>query len=189
MTPAGFLIALAVLLLLRLGAQWWARGPAAVGGLRGRPSVVLWFVVYCVLLAGAVLAIHRSGEVKMTGAAMLLLSLALRFAGLHALRGHYHEAIAVQEHHGVVRSGVYRFLRHPLHLALLGESGALALLWGGLWALPLVLLMLVVLLHRNLQEEAVLVESLGAPYRDYCRGGAWDLIDLLPTGRSGREAA
>lgn len=146
--------------------------------------MVLWFLTYLALLAGALFEIHRSGEADRVGVVLLVSSLALRFAGLHALRGHYHEAIALQSGHRVVRSGVYRFLRHPLHLALLAEAGALALLSGRLWTLPCWLVMLVVLLHRNHQEEAVLCESLGPPYRDYLAGGAWDLIDLLPFRRA-----
>lgn len=189
MTPALFYIVAASLLLLRLAAQWWARGPAPAAPARGRASVVLWFVTYVALLAGAVAEVHRSGSAAWSGVALFSASLALRFAGLHALQGHYREAIAVHEEQGVVRSGVYRFLRHPLHLALLGESCALAVLWGRWFGLPLVIVMLLVLLQRNGEEEAVLRDGLGAPYRDYCESGAWDLIDLLPGRRARGESA
>ena len=175
-----FAAAAAVLLALRLGAQWWARGSRPAGPVRGRLSVIAWFWLYCALLGAALLRVHQTGEVAWAGVAVIGLALLLRLAGLVALRGRYHEAIALQDDHSVVRHGVYRALRHPLHLSLLLEMAGLALLTGALWSVACVAVTLAVLLDRNRSEERVLLAELGEDYADYLRGPAWDLVDLLP---------
>ncbi|MGE0707977.1 MAG: isoprenylcysteine carboxylmethyltransferase family protein [Planctomycetota bacterium] len=183
--------ALALPLAALLGARLWAQhrlkqqAPLQAPA-RGWPSVVSWFLIFVALIGAALLAAAR-GELTPAryalGFALVLPSLALRAAALRAIGGWYHEGIAVRVGQQVVREGVYRRLRHPLHLALLVEMAGLAT-WAGS-ALPWagVLLALGIALARNHGEERAMLRALGAPYRAYLAGPAWDLVDLLPGRR------
>lgn len=68
----------------------------------------------------------------------------------------------------VVTSGVYRFTRNPLYLALLHVYGAVALLFGSLWPFLLLAVLLPVLVKGIVErEERYLERKFGEPYRAY----------------------
>jgi len=86
--------------------------------------------------------------------------------------------IAIKVNHKLVRSGPYRLVRHPIYTALLGMYAGSAVVFGELHAL-LGLAMAAFAYGRKLRlEEANLMESFGADYRDY-RGATWALLPGL----------
>jgi protein-S-isoprenylcysteine O-methyltransferase Ste14 len=86
--------------------------------------------------------------------------------------------IAIKVDHKLVRSGPYRVVRHPIYTALLGMYAGSAVVFGELHAL-LGLAMAVFAYGRKVRlEEANLMESFGADYRDY-RGATWALLPGL----------
>jgi protein-S-isoprenylcysteine O-methyltransferase Ste14 len=86
--------------------------------------------------------------------------------------------IAVKVDHRLVRSGPYRVVRHPIYTALLGMYTGSAVVSGELHAL-IGLAMAVFAYGRKVRrEEANLLESYGAEYRDY-RGATWALLPRI----------
>ncbi len=109
-------------------------------------------------------------EVTIAGIIVILLGSALRWWAILTLGRYFTFEVAVRSTQKVVRSGPYRFVRHPSYTAilimLLGVGLALAN-----WASLIVMLAggLIGLLYRVRIEEHALIEALGQPYRDYMR--------------------
>ena len=77
-------------------------------------------------------------------------------------------AIAVKLDQQLIRSGPYRFVRHPIYSALLGAYASIAVISGELHAL-LGLLLVCVAYWRKIQlEEQVLNTLFGPVYKEYC---------------------
>src|SRR5205814_7527021 len=83
------------------------------------------------------------------------------------LGGNWSAAVAVKADHELIRTGPYRYARHPIYTGILVALAGTALArgeWRGLVALAFAFLGL----WRKLSlEEALLTEVFGAQYADY----------------------
>jgi protein-S-isoprenylcysteine O-methyltransferase len=126
------------------------------------------------LVAGPLLALSPRGRFPVrlgwTGVAIMTGGLALRVAAARVLGSHYTRTLRTDSDQPVVRSGPYRYVRHP------GYAGVLAMWFGyglALTSLPATLAAsipnVVAYLRRVDAEETMLVDSLGDAYLDYQR--------------------
>ncbi len=102
------------------------------------------------------------------------IGLALTFAGLaftvwarFRLGTNWSGSVQVKTEHALVKTGPYRWVRHPIYTGLLAAflGTAIALdQWRGLVAFVIVLLGLLYKLHL---EERWMIETFGDAYRDY----------------------
>jgi len=152
------------------------RAKRASATVKDRGSLVLLWSSIAVGIWAANLI--RSRGVGSTGAppvfflsvalAFLLSGLALRWTAILALGRFFTSTVAVQPGQRIVRTGVYRYVRHPAYSGLL-----LAFLGVGVafnnWLSLLVILVPVTtaLLYRIRVEENLLAEMLGREYIDY----------------------
>lgn len=119
------------------------------------------------------------------GLGVFALGTGIRMAALLALGRRYFGGIGVwaEDVHIVVDTGIYRALRHPLHLGTTVQIMGLACFvygltaWGAVGAAGMVGISWAILLYRNRVEDLYLLKQLAgyAPY--YHR--AWDVIDLV----------
>ena len=128
--------------------------------------------ILCVLLA-PVLNYFNIGSVvppAVTGAGLAVAAggLALRLWAPRVLGQYYTRTLRVAEQQTVVDKGPYRLVRHP------GYAGDIALWIGAALAtgnlivtLVIAVLMFAAYSYRIQAEEAMLVATLGQPYRDY----------------------
>ena len=102
------------------------------------------------------------------GYVILVLGVAFRFWAIATLGRLFTAQVAIQESHRVVRSGPYRFVRHPSYtgglVALIGLGIALD---DWLSILVLALLPLAGIVVRIRHEEQVLTAQFGDEYRSY----------------------
>lgn len=91
-----------------------------------------------------------------------------RLWAIHRLGRYFRGVVHVQEGHQVIRSGPYRYLRHPSYAGALLAVVGIGLVWAnvGSWV-AFVACALVGVLYRIKVEERVLTEGLGAEYTDY----------------------
>jgi protein-S-isoprenylcysteine O-methyltransferase len=160
--------------ILGLGTR--AKGASATIRDRGSQAL-LWIVCFLGIAAGCFI---RFGGGEPTGIppilvlsaaeAFLLSGLVLRWVAILTLGRSFTTNVAIQPGQRIVRTGVYRYVRHPAY------SGLLLIVFGvGLsldnWLSLLVILvpMLAALLYRIRIEENALVEMSGSEYSDYCR--------------------
>lgn len=99
------------------------------------------------------------------GLALVILAVAL-ITFLRHRRGIYPNQPAT----GIVRSGLYRFSRNPMYVALAILYVGIVLLTNLLWPLLLLPLVLLVLQKTVIaREERYLKEAFGKSYEQYCR--------------------
>lgn len=97
-------------------------------------------------------------------------SFAIRRRAIAALGRFWSLHVEIRENHEFVRSGPFRFVRHPAYFSMVLELLALALICNALFTLVLIPLLFVpVLIMRIRLEEAALVEKFGPAYQEYQR--------------------
>jgi protein-S-isoprenylcysteine O-methyltransferase Ste14 len=95
-------------------------------------------------------------------------SFAIRRRAIAALGRFWSLHVEIREEHEFVKSGPFRFVRHPAYFSMVLELVALALICGAAWSLLAVpLLFLPVLYMRVRLEESALVGKFGDAYRQY----------------------
>ena len=106
------------------------------------------------------------------GVAMLVLGLFLAVWARKTLGDNWSGRVSVKSGHELVRSGPYRWIRHPIYtgvlLGLLGTAFASGKLSGYLGAL----LALGALVHKLRIEERWMLTHFGDSYRDYRRASS-----------------
>ena len=106
------------------------------------------------------------------GIAMLLAGLALALWSRRCLGRNWSDIIAVNRDQQLIRSGPYRWVRHPIYSGLLAMYGGTSLVRGE-W-IPLTGFVLAALAYfRKIRlEEAALSNAFGAEYETYRRSRA-----------------
>ena len=152
-----------------------------------RQSVVL--VVIALLLFGTLFflpfADRRSIGVMMAGQVVRWLGLTLYGLGLAlmswsraALGRMYSGEITIQQSHQLITTGLYRHVRHPLYLGMLCSALGLAFLFRSWIGLAVMIPILVGLLLRIKDEEALMHKEFGQAWEAYCTQ-SWRLIPYL----------
>jgi protein-S-isoprenylcysteine O-methyltransferase Ste14 len=116
--------------------------------------------------------------VYMVGAALVAAGLFFTVSARIALGGNWSATVTLKQDHEIVRSGPYRWIRHPIYtgllLAFLGSAIALGE-WRGLLAL---FIAAAALWRKSRIEERWLEDLFGAAHADY-RRSTWALIPFL----------
>ena len=137
-------------------------------------SMTLFFIVTFALGqrgVGAVpLPVGTSLACQLLGVALVLMGTGANLAGRRALGRFWSDRIEVQVGHRVVSDGPYRWMRHPLYGSLIVFGIGMALLMHNAMVLTAVVAVFApAMVHRARREERLLLETLGAAYRDYQR--------------------
>ena len=152
--------------------------PAVILQLRHIPSgksldhagTVVMYVTFLLTWTIAFMDLCRSDAVtgsRTIGLAIFCSGAGIRTAAFWALGRMYSGSVNIQTGHILVRTGIYRVARHPLHLGLIVEIAGLALMapaWTGAFCLVLACVFIV---RRNQIEDAVLQRQFGPTARQY----------------------
>jgi protein-S-isoprenylcysteine O-methyltransferase Ste14 len=76
--------------------------------------------------------------------------------------------VSVKEHHELIRTGPYQWVRHPIYTGLLLAIAGTALVVGECRGLIATALMVVSFWRKLQLEEALMRETFGDEYRRYC---------------------
>jgi len=102
------------------------------------------------------------------GAVLLLVCMAVRRWSVHALGPFFTHLLSIREGHTVIKSGPYRYLRHPSYAAgLLAPLGFGIAFGNWISILACILIPVSAYVVRITIEERMLVENLGKPYLEY----------------------
>ncbi len=104
------------------------------------------------------------------GVAVAATGFGLRYWSMRSLGRFYTNPVTIHKDHELVRSGPYRWIRHPVYTGGLLVLVAFPLVLGSLLGLALTLLIcLTVYLERIGIEEAALTARFGDAYTEYAR--------------------
>jgi protein-S-isoprenylcysteine O-methyltransferase Ste14 len=139
--------------------------------------VLLWCVIVAGLAAGAAVqavSTTRMGisEPWLPGISLSLLvgGLVIRWAAILTLGSLFNTSVAIHRDHRLVRTGLFRLVRHPSYSGLLLVLVGLGLSFGNWLSLAVILVpFLAALLYRIRVEESSLVEVFGQDYIEYCK--------------------
>jgi protein-S-isoprenylcysteine O-methyltransferase Ste14 len=165
-----------------LGASFTAKRNASSEGAWGRAMTVLPIAAAMLLMfhdrrwAWLGGQYHRNEVVAWVGVAETTAGMTFAaWARLHLGR-YWSGVVALKEGHKVIRSGPYRFVRHPIYAGLLLAALGTTITAGTWDAAAGFTLWLVVWLFKIRKEERVLIGALGEEYRTFMR----DVPALLP---------
>jgi protein-S-isoprenylcysteine O-methyltransferase Ste14 len=119
-----------------------------------------------------------SQAVRWPGLVLAGLGFALIFWSGVALGKMYSAEVTIQKNHQLVTTGLYQYIRHPRYLGVIFVAIGLSLLFRSWIGLIVSIPLLVVLLSRIKDEEAVLYEEFGLEWDAY-RKQSWRLIPYL----------
>ena len=143
---------------------------------RGTAAQIVWSV-YLTQFAGVLEAIYlrypdsvRWNAVTTAALALMLVGLSLRIWAVVTLGRFFTWFITVYDDHQVIRSGPFRFIRHPAYGgALLLFVGTLLFLHAWIGAALSLVFQLFAYVRRIRYEEKMMIERIGAPYVRYTR--------------------
>lgn len=145
------------------------------GQIRENLTLRLFFLVGTLVSTGAVveLLVKNRGmnwSLFAAGWACAMVSFWLRRKAIAALGRFWSLHVEIREGHEFVRSGPFRFMRHPTYCSMVFELLAFALVCNAVYPLFVIVALFIPVLFLRLRiEEAALVEKFGEAYREYQR--------------------
>ena len=101
------------------------------------------------------------------GVGPLVVGTVMAMWGLRTLGRHFALSVSPQEGNILVRSGPYRWMRHPLYTAGLVETVGVSLVMASWFVGLMAVLLWVGIVYRTPMEEEKLIERYGGAYREY----------------------
>lgn len=160
------------------------------GSTQMRWSFYVLFALSCVIFGGTVVEfflVERARHLWLSvlGVCLFVTANLLRVSAIRTLGKYWSLHVEVRERHHFIRSGPYRYVRHPAYLAFVVEHVAVPLVGNAWWSLGIaVLLYAPMVLLRMREEERALVAKFGDAYCAYQRevGALWPKCRLLRRG-------
>jgi protein-S-isoprenylcysteine O-methyltransferase Ste14 len=115
-------------------------------------------------------ALNFPAGLRWSGIGLMVLALT-SWGWIHHLLGtNFSPTLVVREHHQLITHGLYRWIRHPMYSAFfLFELGICLLTANWFIGLTGTLLILLIVVLRVPEEEAMMIETFGDQYREYMK--------------------
>lgn len=113
--------------------------------------------------------VFRFNMLSVLGLILFVVGVGIRLAGKRALGKYYSYGLRVLPDHKLVTGGVYRYVRHPISLAVLIYGPGIPLIFSSLYGFLITLALIPLVLYRIEIEERMLIQKFGDEYRDYIR--------------------
>lgn len=138
---------------------------------------LLWFVIGIGIAAGTAsqsvsAASIRIPEPWLLGISLLLIvgGFVIRWTAILTLGRFFSTSVAIHDDHRLIRTGLFRLVRHPSYSGLLLLFLGMGLSFGNWLSFAVIVVpFLAALLYRIRVEESSLVGVLGQDYVDYCK--------------------
>ena len=143
-----------------------------------RKSALLWDVANAVEPVGMVLGFAGVGRMRgesvfvvgWAGLALLVAGVAIRWSAIYALGKFFTGTVLIREDHRLLRTGLYRHVRHPAYTGALVAHLGLGLSFSNWFSLGFgVVPYALAAAYRIRVEERALREAFGEEYADYAR--------------------
>lgn len=143
---------------------WWYAVVRAISSL----ALITFLVLYAIYPPWmTVLSVPLPVWLRWAGVALATVSFVLYIWSQATLGRAWSPHLQTRQKHGLVTSGPYARIRHPIYLAMLGFLIGIALLVANWFFIALLAISIVVLILRIPKEEQMMVEEFGEEYRAY----------------------
>jgi protein-S-isoprenylcysteine O-methyltransferase Ste14 len=185
MTEAGpgkiaFVVFMALAVAWRVWETFRKQGTER-GSVQMAWSFYALFALSCVIFGGTVaefFLVERALQPGLSalGVCLFVAANLLRVSAIRALGKYWSLHVEVRERHPFIRSGPYRYVRHPAYLSFVVEHVAVPLVANAWWSLGVAVLVYVPMVVLRMRvEERALVAKFGQAYCAYQRevGALW----------------
>ncbi len=116
--------------------------------------------------------------IRWIGIALFVAGGAIRLCALHELGRQYSALLTVQSDHQLIRTGIYRRIRHPFYLGALLNLPGMLLAFRSPVSVIIFAISVVFIVNRIGREEQLLTEEFPEAYHAY-RRTSWRLLPRL----------
>jgi protein-S-isoprenylcysteine O-methyltransferase Ste14 len=113
--------------------------------------------------------VFRFSVLSITGLVLFVVGVSIRLVGKRTLGKYYSYGLRVLPDHKLVTGGIYRYVRHPISLAVLVYDPGISLIFSSLYGFLITLALVPLILYRITVEERMLIQKFGDEYRNYMR--------------------
>lgn len=143
-----------------------------------RHSAKLWDAANAIEVVGVVIGFTTIGRIQTganliasAGIVLLVAGVIIRWTAIYTLGKYFTGTVLIKEDHRLIRTGLYKYLRHPAYTGALMAHLGLGLSFANWVSLALsVAPFVVAALYRMNIEERALTEEFGEAYVHYSRG-------------------
>lgn len=145
---------------------------------------IIWTTIIVSVSIGIWLSTKNIGSINvypfkihLFGIILIICGLILRWASIFSLRKFFTVQVTIKQDHELIKSGLYKYVRHPAYLgSLLSFLGLGFALVNWISLLIIFLPVLFAFINRISVEEKVLINNFGEQYQDYIK----DTKKLVP---------
>jgi protein-S-isoprenylcysteine O-methyltransferase Ste14 len=131
-------------------------------------SLIAFLVLYAVDQPWlGILSLPFPYWLRWTGAVLGVLSLAIYTWARVTLGKEWSSSMQVREKHDLVTTGPYRWIRHPIYLAMMGFLIGITLVTANWFLIAFLIVSIVDLALRIPKEEQMMMEEFGNEYKAY----------------------
>jgi protein-S-isoprenylcysteine O-methyltransferase Ste14 len=113
--------------------------------------------------------VFRFSVLSVTGLVLFVVGVGIRLVGKRTLGKYYSYGLRLLPDHKLVTGGIYRYVRHPISLAVLVYDPGIPLIFSSLYGFLITLALVPLILYRITIEERMLIQKFGDEYRNYMR--------------------
>ena len=103
------------------------------------------------------------------GLGMIMLGGVIRLIAIATLKRNFSGALRIREGHTLVKTGIYKWVRHPAYLGAIMLFLGIPVMLSSLLGFMVMFLLAPYLIHRTKLEEKMLIERFGAEYEEYMK--------------------
>lgn len=107
--------------------------------------------------------------VNVFGLVLFLVGVSIRLVAKRTLGKYYSYGLRTLRGHKIVKHGIYKYVRHPISLAVIIYGIAIPIFFESLYGFLLILGLVPCIIYRIRIEERMLVEEFGDEYREYMK--------------------
>jgi len=144
---------------------------------RDRASLKILMAATLAVPAGIIIGFTKVGHIQtegvflgIVGITLMITGIVIRWAAIYTLGNYFTRTVTILESHRIVRSGLYKHLRHPSYAGyLLGNLG-LGMAFSNWLSIVIIFVpILAASLYRICVEEDALLENFGDEYFEYAK--------------------
>lgn len=112
---------------------------------------------------------YHFGVINVVGFIFGFICIIIRETAKKTLGKYFSYGLKTFEDHNLVKSGIYKYVRHPGYLGMFFGYFSIVMVFNSFYGFSTMLFLIPLILYRIRIEEKMLIEKFGEDYRDYMK--------------------